>query len=160
MKIIRCKKASDGYEFDTRGYPEYLEKMRGSLPHGAFAFASADWHYSFEDHRCPHDGWVESLQLIERQEGDRYENYRRLEMHVRVLGAYSDVYLDLHYKGVYRSSIVVLPPGGYADHGHGDWLIDEVRLSVRRKVIHEVLFVRGKWLIECDDLIHTCSAVH
>ncbi len=41
------------------------------------------------------------------------------------------------------------------DIGHGDWLIDEVRLSEREFVLHEVEFSHGsRWIIECEDLIY------
>jgi len=37
--------------------------------------------------------------------------------------------------------------------GHGDWLVDEVHLSERGYVGHEILFSRGaRWRIEAFDL--------
>ena len=37
--------------------------------------------------------------------------------------------------------------------GHGDCLIDEVRLSECRLVLHEIEFSRGsRWVIECGDI--------
>lgn len=37
--------------------------------------------------------------------------------------------------------------------GHGDWLIDEIRLSDRNLVHHEILFNDGnRWLIESKDI--------
>jgi hypothetical protein len=37
--------------------------------------------------------------------------------------------------------------------GHRDWLVDEIRLSDRGLVVHEILFSRGAlWTIEAADL--------
>ena len=44
--------------------------------------------------------------------------------------------------------------------GHGDWLIDEVRVSDRGLVIHEIDFSSGsRLLIECKDIEHEWNAL-
>lgn len=44
----------------------------------------------------------------------------------------------------------------HAKRGHGDWLIDEIRLSDRGLVLHEILFSSGaRWLIESEDIEYT-----
>lgn len=137
-------------------YRVYLNSVRTKLPARVFEFATADWHYNFEDHRCPHDSWVESLSIMERSSGARAER-RWIDIEVKLLGAYHDGHIYLAYEGVQSYSLTtpsdfVMPPLGV---GHGDWLIDEVRLADSGLVVHEVAFSRGsRWSIECKDLLY------
>ena len=145
-------------EFDARHsqYREYLVTCRDRFPSSTYEFATANWRLDPSDHRCPHDSWVESLMLFEPSSGERREN-RGLEIHVRLLGAYHDGYLSLVYSGVLSYTLdtpsdFALPPYGV---GHGDWLVDEVRLSDRGHVLHEIEFSRGsRWVIECRDIMY------
>jgi hypothetical protein len=136
-----------------REYAQYLESVRKSFPKSAFEFATASWRHS-DDHRCLHDSWVESLTLSEPSSGERHEE-RAIEIQVRLLGSYHDGHMTVNYRGVQSYSLETplefkLPP---LHVGHGDWLYDEVRLSKRNFVLHEVEFSRGsRWLIECKDI--------
>jgi hypothetical protein len=131
-------------------YRTYLESVRRDLPPSAHEFASAPWHYDFADHRCPHDSWLETLTISEPSSGTRKEK-RQCQIRVHLLGAFHDGYIDLSYLNVRSysfSGASVLP-----DTAHGEWLIDEVRLSQRKLVEHEVLFSSGShWLIESEDI--------
>ena len=143
-------------EFASRHdrYREYLAANHDRFPPAAFAFAVADWHLNPSDHRCPHDAWVDSLTIVEPSTGDRSER-RGLEIHVRLLGAYQAGYLNLAYSGVrsYALDSSATDTRLSSVIGHGDWLIDEVRLSKSGHVLHEVEFSGGgHWLIECDDI--------
>jgi hypothetical protein len=132
-------------------YRAYIESVRSKLPVSAHEFAAADWHYDATDHRCPHDSWVESLQIHEPSTGNRHE-MRETEITLRVLGAYHDGYLEFSYSGVCSYTL----SGKIQVHpkiGHGDWLTDEIRLSDREFVLHEIVFSSGsQWLIECLDI--------
>ena len=137
-------------------YREYLVANRDRFPPSAYAFATAHWRLDPADHRCPHDSWVESLTLLEPSSGEHCEN-RGLEIRLRLLGAYHDGYLNLAYSGVLSYTLdtpsdFTLPPFGV---GHGDWLVDEVRLSDRGHPLHEIEFSRGsRWVIECGDITY------
>ena len=134
-----------------RDYSAYLRSVRERLPKSAYEFAAAPWHYDHNDHRCPHDSWVEALTISEAAAGKRREK-RHIELAIRLLGAFHDGYLELSYSDVEAYSLV-----GASDKkrviGHDDWLADEVRLSEKNLVDHEILF-RGtsRWLIECGDI--------
>lgn len=76
-----------------------------------------------------------------------------MEIDIRLLAPYHDGTTALKYRGVLTYSLeapfVSLP----RSIGHGDWLADEIRLSARGNVLHEVEFSRGsRWLIECEDI--------
>src|SRR5215475_3040321 len=82
--------------------------------------------------------------------------YRAIEIRVRLLGAYHDRRIELIYEGVRNYSLETSPkfksPPTYKT-GHGDWLIDEIRLSERNLVIHGIEFSSGsRWLIECENI--------
>ncbi|HSE25293.1 MAG TPA: hypothetical protein VLB68_26765 [Pyrinomonadaceae bacterium] len=163
MAFILGKDISDEVDDDLElrharfaAYREYLESIREKLPASTYQFAIADWHYDPQSHECPHDAWVESLVISELFSGDRREK-RRLEITVKLLGAYHDGYIDIVYQGV-ESYLLETPAGFEApplNVGHGDWLRDEIRYSERGFVVHEIEFSRGtNWLIECTDIIY------
>jgi hypothetical protein len=137
-------------------YAEYLEKIKGGLPESAFKFASAPWHYQFQDRHCPHDGWVEHLKIWESASGESRE-FRQTQIDVRLLGAFHEAHLELNYKDVRSYTLNAQPNGkqyGNQNTWHGDWLIDEVRLSENNLVLHEILFRnRSRWLIEASDFL-------
>jgi len=138
-------------KFDS--YNRYLQSIRGQLSDNAFSFATAPWHYNSQDPRCPHDSWVESLCILEPSSGERSE-IRIIEINIKLLGAYHDGYIELNYKNVHSYSLA-LSPNMSSDqrHGHGDWIIDEIRLSERGLILHEIEFwLGGCWVIECEDV--------
>jgi len=88
--------------------------------------------------------------MSETATGSRSEK-RLVEIAVRLLGAYQDGYLELSYPGVRSYSF--LGTLDSLETAHGDWLVDEVRLSERSLVHHEVVFRNGsRWLIEAKDI--------
>ena len=147
--------AADGRDDDVAGaferYRDYLVSSRDSFPPSAYALATSEWYFNFSDHRCPHDGCLESLSLTEATSGAQRE-VRSVSMRIRLLGAYHDGHIELLYPRVfgYRFSV---SNGG---RGHRDWRYDELRLSGDDHVIHEIewcgLNEIGSWLIESSDV--------
>jgi hypothetical protein len=135
-------------------YREYLYSVSEELPASAYEFAIADWHYDPNAHQCPHDAWVERLTISELSSGTR-QQHRSIQIVLELLAAYHDSYIQLTYKDVQMYAVNAppgfkLPPLGV---GHGDWLTDEIRLSERGMVLHEIEFSRGsRWLIEAMDI--------
>ena len=130
-------------------YCDYLESVSSQLPPSAYNFASASWHYDFNDHRAPHDGWVDEIIIREPATGERKE-HRSLEIVVKLFAAYHDGLIELRYSEVQNYSMACAEQIG---SGHGDWLYDEIRLSGRGFVLHEIEWSRGsRWLIESGDV--------
>ena len=152
--ILLKDRPEDSYEEWQAGwaaYCAYLESIKSELPQSAYDFASAPWHYDGSDPRAPHDGWIETMTISEPATGERQEK-RRIEIAVRLFAAYHDGYIELNYSGVQSYS---LASGVRASAGHGDWLYDEIRLSERGHVLHEVEWSNGGlWLIECSDVFY------
>ena len=133
-------------------YYKYLDSIRSVLPASAYEFAAAPWHYDHNDHRCPHDSWVESVVVREHSSGSRHE-IRDTQIAVRLLDAYHHGHLELSYLGVASYSFSSKRDSAGGNKGHGDWLVDEVRLSESNLVLHEIIFRSGsRWVIECLDI--------
>ena len=54
-------------------YRTYLQSVRHILPDSVFTLASSDWYFWPSDHRCPHDGGLESVTISEPSSGERHE---------------------------------------------------------------------------------------
>ena len=132
-------------------YRAYLSSVRSAFPPAAFALATSDWYFSFDDHRCPHDAWIENIEFREQGSGDR-QSKRDLSLKVSLLGAYHDGRIEIHYPRVYAYRLDV----SNSASGHGIWRYDELRLSERGNLIHEIEWANigatGTWLIEASDM--------
>ena len=135
-----------------RRYGEYLAANGDRFPPSAHALATSDWFYNFSDHRCPHDGWLESFSMIEPSSGSRHEQ-RIVSLRIKLLAGYHDGTIELHYPRVYGYSLG-LEDGEF---GHHDWRYDEFRLSDRGRLVHEIEWYHAgeiaRWIIEADDVL-------
>jgi hypothetical protein len=137
-------------------YRRYLLENEAKFPPGAFALACSDWYFGCEDHRAPHDAWLESATFFEPASGERNE-VRHLSLKLRLLGAYHDKWLEYYYPRVFAYEI----SNGRSDAGHGDWLCDEFRLSAEGHLLHEIEWAGkagsegSRWLIEASDVEFT-----
>jgi hypothetical protein len=148
--------AADGRDADILGafrrYKDYLQSLRDVFPPSAFALATSDWYFNFTDHRCPHDAWLETLSLYALP-ADEESRKRSLSLSMRLLGAYQDGHIELRYANVVRYAL----NGSNVERGHRDWLYDELRMSDRGHLIHEIEWRGdasdiGVWVIEASDL--------
>jgi hypothetical protein len=145
------RKSYEEMRANWRRYEEYLGSVRDRFPPSAYALATSDWYYNPEDHRCPHDAWLEELGITEPAEGPRHEN-RTVAIQVRLLGAYHDGHIEMRYPTVFRYELAL----GSGRQGHGDWRYDEFRLSEEGHILHEIEWARldhtARWLIEASDV--------
>jgi hypothetical protein len=139
--------ATSGYQ----RYLEYLSTVKNKFPSSAYQLATSDWYFNFNDHRCPHDAWLESFTLSESSTGKRSE-VRTLSLKVRLLGAYHDGHIELHYPKVLSYELNIEHGKG----GHRDWRYDELRLSENGNLVHEIEWCgfeeTGTWVIEASDV--------
>ena len=122
-------------------YRVYLDDNKWRFPPSAFALASSDWWFNFNDHRCPHDGRLISVQLHETESGDGETG---LSMSVRLAGAWKNEEHEISYSGITAYDL----GGGEADliRGHGDWRYDEFRVDDAKQAIHEIEWRHGaRW---------------
>ena len=142
-------------------YKHYLLNIKHKLRPATREFALAEWHYDTSDPRCLHDAWLESVTLQESAISDDLQDRRQVIV-IRLLGAYHDGHIELTYHEV--SSYTFDQPYRWVQEGmvnrcHGDWLVDEVRLSDNGKIIHEIEWEnRGHWIVECGDIKYSWIA--
>lgn len=153
--ILSAQREGSGPENMREGfrrYADYLTANRDRFPPSAYALATSDWFYDANDHRCPHDAWLESLSIAEPSSGARNEQ-RIVSIRIRLLGAYRDGHLELFYPRVHRYGLDLTN----GDFGHRDWCYDEFRLSDGGRLIHEIEWYHmselARWVIEADDML-------
>ncbi len=147
----RPNNSHEEWRFGWAAYLDYLDSVKGRLPQSAYEFATAPWHYNFEDHLSPHDGRLDEVVIGEPASGKRKDE-GSLDIVARLSAAYHDGHIELKYSGVRSYSLTSGATGG---SGRGDWLYDEIRLSERGRVLHEVEWSGGGlWLIECGDVAY------
>jgi hypothetical protein len=142
-------------EHDVTGafqaYRVYLERVRAIFPRSAYDLASSEWYFDFEDHRCPHDGWLEHFVISEPASSERHED-PAVEIRLRLRSGFDDGSIELNYPRVLSYCITQHD----STSGHGDWLYDEFRLSGANRVIHEIEWADGqsstRWFIEASDV--------
>jgi hypothetical protein len=155
--------AADGRDDDVTGafrrYREYLQSTKDVFPVSAFALATSEWYFDFRQHRCPHDAWLETLSFSESFLSEQ-DKSRSLSLNVRLLGAFHDGHIELHYPQVFRYTLDVR----HGVRGHRDWRYDELRISDMGHLVHEIewwgLEKTGVWLIEASDLEYSWVPKH
>lgn len=142
MYILAAER--DPQAFDR--YAAYLAANEARFPPRAYALATSDWYFDARDHRSPHDAWLEAMQLVETN--------GVTSLTVRLLGAYHDGHIELHYPklATYRFEATVA-------QGHRDWRYDELRVDADGRLEHEIEWSgpgpTGRWLIVADDVRFT-----
>jgi hypothetical protein len=139
-----------GHQLDK--YCQYLGESADKFPIGAREFALADWHFDREHHQCPHDSWLEYLDIRELSSGKRNE-IRVVEIDTKYFGAHHDGHFTLLYRGVVSYAISCCSfKRGDNDIGHGDWMVDEITMDDDNLVHHEIEFSEGGTIkIVCAD---------
>lgn len=136
-------------------YFEYLASKKTLLPKSAYSIANTDWWYDATDHRSPHDAWLEYIKIEEPSKGNRNE-IRSVSIEIKLLNAYHDRYIIVRYPEVYSYK---LDYDAEKVNGHCDWRYDEIRVSGRGNVLHEIEWFssseRSRWLIEASDIFVT-----
>jgi hypothetical protein len=123
----------------------YPEETRMKIPE----FAATDWYSDPRYHRCPHDAWLEILEVKEIGEGERQER-RSTAIVIKLLGAYHDSHIVLRYTGVRRFAC----GGGEGPGGVGDWLQDEFTTNAAGLLEHRITWANAKseWFIEMENV--------
>jgi len=133
-------------------YRAYMDREEARFPARALSLIKSDWYFNPEDHRCPHDAWLEVATMREPASGARHE-IRHLTFSIELLGAYHDLRLRLSYPRVFGYQFL----GDAVAQGHSDWRYDEFRVSNNGHLLHEIEWwgheATSRWLIEADDVV-------
>jgi hypothetical protein len=151
------ERTADWQEVNRRHeeYLRYLRTIETRIPSSAFSFAISPWHHDVDLHQCLHDSWLEELVIAEIHP-ENNPNLRQTSIRVKLLGPYHDGHIYLEYVNVVSYELASphhVAGDRDASRSHGDWLVDEVRLSPHHYVENEIVFSDGsRWLIECQDI--------
>ena len=149
MFILSQQRLSDELNFFA-SYAKYLEENQNKFPRGALKLATSEWYFNPMTSGCPHDGWLEKLNISEPASGERSE-IRKVEIHIELLGAWHNGKIFLDYSNVLTYQF----NGPKIGEGHGDWLYDEYRVSDEGDLIHEIEWADGAhWLIVAEDVAY------
>jgi hypothetical protein len=139
--------AEDSFE----RYRAYLARERERFPPGALELATSDWYFSFNDHRGPHDAWLQSMELGESTPATP-RGERRVTLRVRLLNAWNDGHIELFYPRVFGYRLDLFPEAG----GHQDWRYDEFTINGAGHLIHRIEWwgsdEAAEWRIEASDV--------
>lgn len=155
MAFILAKQREKDCRAAFDRYRAYLVEQQRRFPKRAFALATSDWYYSFDDHRAPHDAQLHSLTLADGKRGRGRASFPSV-IRIALLGALRDVLIEFSYSGVIAYSI----SASELLNGHCDWRYDEFRLSESGHLIHEIEWwgenQSARWIIEAADVRHKC----
>ena len=147
--------SSVGKAFDD--YRAYLQQHEDRFPPGAYALATSEWYYDCENHRGPHDAWLEQC-LVQEDRGEE-SGVRSVTLELKLLGPYHDGHIVLRYPEVVSYDLAVDTGMG----GHRDWRYDEFRISDAGHLIHEIEWAgpkkTGRWLIEAIDVEYSWEPI-
>lgn len=134
-------------------YQAYLATVGDRMPPGARALATSDWYFDHQDHRAPHDAWLERA-VVEESRGP--DGRRSVEVRLRLLGAYHDGHIEFTYRDVHRYRIERDPRPRDVGSGQGDWRHDEFRVTAEGRLEHEIEWwgtdAIGTWIIEAAEV--------
>ncbi|MES9934592.1 MAG: hypothetical protein ABW162_17455 [Candidatus Sedimenticola sp. PURPLELP] len=133
-------------------YRKYLSENKGIFPAGGYELASSKWYFDFGDHKCPHDGWLKQIEVIENAEGER-QQYRTVTIKITLLNAYHSGVITYVYPEVYSYSL----GAAHVFQGHDDWRYDEFRINSKGHIVHEIEWAgygaSNTWVIEANDVV-------
>jgi hypothetical protein len=139
-------------------YRAYVRREGDRFPPGALSLVNSEWYFNPEDHRSPHDAWLQMASLREVAEGSRQKT-RHLTCSIELLGAYHDVRLCFDYPRVFRYQCSAVN----VSRGHADWRFDEFRVSESGHLLHEIEWhsqgETARWLIEASDVTYRWEAL-
>jgi hypothetical protein len=145
-------------------YAAYLKTISEFLPAATKEFALSDWYYDHSNSdKCPHDAWLESIELFENVTGERKEQ-RNIGIRIRLLAASHAGHIFFTYENVFCYQLKFSPSirqwdGKPVLPKHEDWMADEVSLNCRGHVVHEIHFSSGcVWQIEAECISYAFRA--
>ena len=134
-----------------QNYREYLSHNREAFPAGGYELANSKWYFDFDEEKCPHDGWLKKVEIIENAKGER-QQYRTVTIKITLLNAFHSGEICFTYPEVYSYSFGARS----VFQGHDDWRYDEFRINPKGHLIHEIEWAgygsSNTWVIEASDI--------
>ena len=102
--------------------------------------------------KCPHDAWVDSLEIVEHASGER-KQIREIHIKLKLFGASHRGHIFYSYANVSQYDLNARWLYCRTEPKHEDWLNDEITLAGMGEVEHEIAFRSGtQWNIRCKSI--------
>jgi hypothetical protein len=135
-------------------YSAQVDLWKDKLPTAAYEYAKAPWHYDMQDARCVHDAWLLSCVFQEASLQEPHVKPTRFNIEISFLTGLEDHVLKFSYTNVLHYRLESPNPTEI----HSDVYFDEIRLSERDHMIHEILFMsKVRWIIESSGFTFSFS---
>lgn len=134
-----------------RRYQQYLQEHSSEFPPGALALGTSEWYQNATDHRCPHDGRLDTLfisQIIHQRQKPM------TIMRIRLFAPYHDGSIEFAYPQVFAYGL----ESAGSEKVPMEWLYDEFRVAENGHLVHEIEWVfassnrLSRWTIEASDV--------
>lgn len=124
-----------------------LQEARGHaqrLPPGVKEFLLNVDYWNPQKRLCPHDSWVECIEIREGREKAEFSTQRRsVNLKIVTLGAYHDVKLTFSYSGVSAYALKMDHPSQRGNRAHGDWIDDRFEIVDEETIRHRIALGSG-----------------
>jgi hypothetical protein len=135
-------------------YSAHVDSWKDDLPTSAYEYAKAIWHYDMRDARCIHDAWLASCVFQEASLQKPHAKPTGFGIEISFLTGLEDRVLKFSYKNIVHYSL----ESPSQSETHSEVYFDEIRLSERKNMIHEILFMsNARWIIESNDFSFSFS---
>ena len=135
-------------------YSAQVDLWKDDLPTSAYEYAKAAWHYDMQDARCIHDAWLVSCVFREASLQKPHAKPAGFDIDISFLTGLEDRVLKFSYKNIIQYSL----ESPSQSQTHSQVYFDEIRLSERKIMIHEILFMsNARWIIESNDFSFSFS---
>lgn len=130
-------------------YDQFLLTIADKFPEETKSFVLARWYRDPRNHECPHDSWLLNLTI----DAD-FSLERKLNLDLRLLGAYHDKILKFQYFNVINLDVGF---AGLEKENVGDWLYDEFDVTEEGMISHEILWQEASrpWKIVAEKVVFT-----
>jgi hypothetical protein len=117
-----------------------LQEAQGQaklLPLGVKEFLLNADYWDPQTRLCPHDSWVECIEVREFREEPEFSTQRR-SVHLKIvtLGAYHDAKLTFSYSGVSAYALKMDHLSQLGNRAHGDWIEDRFEIADAETIRH------------------------
>lgn len=136
-------------EFFLSEYQEYIKTRISEFPKGAQSFLAASSYFDFDDEKCPHDAWIENINITEQKLQDCS---REVNIYLKILGNKHNGFIHIDYLNVTSYLCDFFGDKSVTKKWHGDWIVDEMLILPNGKLQHEIYLRAARLLIVFHDI--------
>lgn len=119
------------------------EQMNTEIVDNALDLVRNKWYSDRTDARCPHDSWVDKIEIAEVFSGG-LDQVRSITIKICLLNAFHNGSIIFIYENVLSYSLTTLRLSQRGNRAHGDWMEDRVDVIMEpRSLLHQISLSSG-----------------